>query len=171
MRCPRIKLTDVSGTDYFSQFHCKLYLPGYRDRLLTLRVDEETPEQCLPQAFADGIPLTTGDNTGLDLVLLWDLPNYLDKQVLTALAAYLAEYCTRRASLHCYIHTRQAMPAQPGDYRLTAEHTVMVDIPAPWTATSPMYYQALLNKAFAPFRVQRGMLLANGLQEYILHTS
>ena len=100
----RVQVLDLAPAnaallDYFSQFHCKLYLPGYRDRLLTLRVDEETPEQCLPQAFADGIPLTTGDNTGLDLVLLWDLPNYLDKQVLTALAAYLAEYCTRRASL------------------------------------------------------------------------
>ena len=32
----------------------------------------------------------------------------------------------------------------------------------------PMYYQERLHKLFAPFRVDRGMLLANGLQEYVM---
>jgi len=31
-----------------------------------------------------------------------------------------------------------------------------------------MYYQELLHKLLSPFRIERGMLLANGLQEYIL---
>lgn len=171
----RVELLDLAPAnpsllDYFSPFHCKLFLPGYREQLLALRVDDEIPEQSLPDKFSEGISLTSG-NTALNLLLLWDLPNYLDQKVLSGLSVYLSQFCTRQSILHCYIHTRQSMPALPGDYRLTPEHTVMVEMSAPWTAASPMYHQALLNKIFSPFQVQRGMLLANGLQEYLLHPS
>jgi hypothetical protein len=156
--------------DYFAQSHCKLHLPACRDELLTLRLTEDEVEPPLSRVFETCLPLPDSDNNPLDLLLLWDLPNYLDKQVLSALITYLAPYTGKRTVLHTYIHTRQSMPAQPGDYRLTLEKNVLVDMPAAWTATSPMYYQELLHKILAPFRVERGMLLANGLQEYILRT-
>lgn len=154
--------------EYFSQYHCKLHLPACRDELLTLCIKDDEVDRSLSREFKRSIPLPDSDNNTLDLLLLWDLPNYLDKQVLSALITYLAPYTSKRTVLHTYIHTRQSMPAQPGDYRLTSEKNVLVDMPAAWTAISPMYYQELLHKVFAPFRVERGMLLANGLQEYIL---
>ena len=155
--------------DYFSQFHSKLYLPGCRDELLALCVNNDEDAPPLSRIFNRCIPWPNSNNT-LDLVLLWDLPNYLDKQVLSALITYLAPHVTKRTVVHTYIHTRQTMPAHPGDYQLTHENNVTVDLAAAWNASSPMYYQELINKVFAPFRVQRGMLLANGLQEYILRT-
>jgi hypothetical protein len=154
--------------DYFSQYHCKLHLPGCRDELLLLRVTDGEENPPWSEVFKKFIPLPNSDNDTLDLVLLWDLPNYLDKPVLSALIAYLAPHVSKRTVLHTYIHTRQSMPAQPGDYSLTREKNVMVEMPAAWNASSPMYYQELLHKIFTPFRVDRGMLLANGLQEYIL---
>jgi hypothetical protein len=169
----RVEILELSPAstqflDYFSQFHCKLYLPGCREQLLTLRSDDGETEQPLSSAFSSSIALPEDETCSLDLVLLWDLPNYLDKQVLSALIYYLAPHVSKKTVLHTYIHTRQTMPAYPGDYRLTPENNVQVDMPAAWNAASPMYYQELLHKVFAPFRVDRGMLLANGLQEYIL---
>lgn len=169
----RVDILDLAPANadllgFFSQYHSKLYLPGCRDTLLTLRQTEDNTDPSFTRAFKQCLPLPDGENRALDLLLLWDLPNYLDKPVLSALITYLLQHVSQRTVLHTYIHTRQTMPSHPGDYRLTLENNVMVDLPAPWTAASPMYYQELLHKVFTPFRVERGMLLANGLQEYVL---
>jgi hypothetical protein len=154
--------------DFFSQYRCRLHLPGCRDQLLQQRCgdDPEAMPRALP--LADYMPWPQDKYVPLDLVLLWDLPNYLDRQTLHELIAYLAPAITPNTVLHVYIHTRQVMPVRPGDYRLSDTQLVLVDAPSPWSATSPMYYQELLHKLLTPFRIDRGMLLANGLQEYIL---
>ena len=171
----RVELIDLAPLnanllDYFSQYHCKLHLPGCRDELLSLHVTTAEDKPLLSEVFKSCIPLHNCDPHTLDLLLLWDLPNYLDKPVLSALITYLMPYVASGAVLHTYIHTRQTMPDYPGGYRLTRENTVIVEMSAAWNVSSPTYYQELINKVFAPFRVDRGMLLANGLQEYILRT-
>lgn len=157
--------------DYFSQFPAKLFLPGCRNELLGLGTSESEAGPPLSQTLQRLIPLQERDRHSLKLLLLWDLTNYLEKSVLSALIEHLSPLFSKLTVLHTYIHTRQTMPALPGDYRLAAGQTVMVDMPAPWTAPSPVYHQALLNKVLSPFRVERGMLLANGFQEYILRIS
>jgi hypothetical protein len=154
--------------DYFAAYRCKLHLPGCRDALLKHRIAEDATEYSLSAVFNSLVPFADDDNNSLDLILLWDLPNYLDKRILSAFVDYLMPRLDHASVLHTYIHTRQNMPEYPGEFRLTQNDSIMVDMPAAWSAHSPMYYQELLHKVFAPFRVIRGMLLANGLQEYIL---
>jgi len=171
----RVELLDLAPSnanllDYCSQYHCKLHLPGCRDELLRLHDTEGENQTLLSDVFKRCIPLHSRDPHTLDLLLLWDLPNYLDKPVLSAFIAHLMPYVDSGTVLHTYIHTRQTMPEYPGNYRLTQENTVMVEMSAAWNVSSPAYYQELMNKVFAPFRVDRGMLLANGMQEYILRT-
>ncbi|MFO7602568.1 MAG: hypothetical protein R6X06_02005 [Gammaproteobacteria bacterium] len=169
----RVELLDLAPPnsnvlDYFSSYHCKLHLPACRDALLNLDATAED-QPPLTEVFRRYIPLAEGKPCSLDLLLLWDLPNYLDRSVLAALITYLMPYVSVGTVLHTYIHTRQRMPESPGNYRLTREHTVTVEMAATWRASSQLYYQELMNKVFAPFRVDRGMLLGNGLQEYLLH--
>jgi len=154
--------------EFFSQYHCKLFLPGCKEQLLAVHLDEEEDDSALIRKIEACIPMQADKHNALDLLLLWDLPNYLDQRVLPALIKYLASQADERTVLHTYIHTRQTMPARPGDYRLTSEQAIRVNLSAPWTARSPAYHQAMLNKLFSPFRVTRGMLLANGFQEYLL---
>lgn len=154
--------------DYFSSYHCKLLLPACRDSLLKLQLEEDQDEQILPRIMNKLMPRPDSNVKPLDLILLWDLPNYLDKQVLAGLMHHLTPWIDSHSVLHTYIHTRQNMPVQPADYRLTQENKLQVTISSDWHADSPMYYQELLHKALKPFRVERGVLLANGLQEYIL---
>ena len=154
--------------DFFSQYRCRLHLPGCREQLLQARHCDEPDSMAQALAFEELIPLPEKQYVPLDLVLLWDLPNYLDKQTLQELIEYLKPCVAANTVLHIYIHTRQAMPLSPGEYRLSGEDLVLVEAPSPWSASSPMYYQELLHKLLSPFRIERGMLLANGLQEYIL---
>lgn len=154
--------------DYFSNYHCRMHLPGCRDELLSLLVQDDQDREILPKKFNQLLPLHNTSSTSLNLILLWDLPNYLDKVLLSALVDYLKPYLDKHCVLHTYIHTRQRMPAQPANFRLTLEHNILVETSADWNTSSPMYYQELLHKVLSPFHVDRGMLLANGLQEYVM---
>lgn len=154
--------------DYFAPFHCKLLLPGCRDALLKLSKPDDADDSYLPRIFNTLLPFPNDCNKTLDLVLLWDLPNYLDKQVLSALITHIMPGLDRHSILHIYIHTRQSMPDYPAEYRFHCENNIQLNMTTAWNTPSPMYYQELLHKILTPFRVDRGMLLANGLQEYIL---
>ena len=154
--------------DYFRDYAVRLELPGCGAELLKPRDEDELDNEPLERLCKRLIPSPANSQKPLDVILLWDLPNYLDKRVLSALIQYLLPRTDRHSLIHTYIHTRQSMPAQPAEYRLSQDNKVQVDIDSEWTARSPMYYQELLHKVFKPFRVERGMLLANGMQEYIL---
>jgi hypothetical protein len=172
----RIEVLDLASAntdsiDFFSRYHCKLYLPGCRTELLRHENTDDTTMESWSHRFENCLSWPSHSHPSLDLILLWDLPNYLDKHVLADFIKYLGPYCTQHTLLHTFIHTRQTMPVTPGDYRLMSDLTVLAELNSSWNATSPMYYQELLHKIFAPFRVDRGMLLANGLQEYILRAT
>ncbi|MEJ2399128.1 MAG: hypothetical protein P8Z67_13065 [Gammaproteobacteria bacterium] len=154
--------------EYFADFHCKLVLPGCDNQLLREWDEEMLDAQELSALFEKYITLPTGRQKPLDAIFLWDLPNYLDRDVLSGLVQYLLPWTDSGSVIHTYIHTRQTIPASPASFRLQRDNRVRVEINTDWTGKSPMYYQELLHKVFKPFRVERGMLLANGMQEYIL---
>lgn len=154
--------------DYFRDYAVRLELPGCDTELLKNREEEELESGKLIRLIKQLIPETAKTQKPLDAILLWDLPNYLHKKMLSALIQYLLPRTNQSSLIHTYIHTRQSMPEQPAKYSLLQDNKVLVDIDTDWTARSPMYYQELLHKVFDPFRVERGMLLANGMQEYIL---
>jgi hypothetical protein len=111
------------------------------------------------------------DSAKLDLLLLWDLPNYLDSKVLRAIFEYLIPHCSEQAFVHTYVHTREHMPATPAKYRLNGDDKVSVLQDASEKVPSPMFHKESLQKALSPFVVERGVLLSNGLQEYLLKRS
>jgi len=169
----RLNVLDLSPAnpsliEHFSNYHCKLFLPGCRDALLEQEIDEEDDDASLLRKTQRVLTLPE-ISASFDLILLWDLPNYLDKRLLQALMTLLSGYADKSSVLHSYIHTRQTMPNTPAGFRFSPEQNVIVEISAPWTAACPAYHQALLNKLMSPFKVNRGMLLSNGLQEYLLH--
>lgn len=169
----RYEILDLSPAntdtlDFFSPYRCRLHLPGCRDTLLTQVTAEAQEPATWTQLFNTCLPWPEPAPASLDLLLLWDLPNYLNEPGVRALIDYLAPCFSARTALHMYIHTRQTMPVTPCNYRITGEQQVQIETFSAWTAVSPVYYQERLHKLFAPFRVERGMLLANGLQEYVM---
>lgn len=154
--------------DFFHRFHCKLYLPGCHHQLCELNSEVlDTPTK-RHRALVKTLGLYKNSKAALDMILLWDLPNYLDKPILSALVEFLLPHLKRQTVMHCYIHTRQSMPAQAGNFRFQNDK-IDVEYPTGQSAC-PAYYQEVLHKLMKPFTVQRSILLSNGLQEYILHS-
>ena len=157
-----------SIVDSFSDFHCKLYLPGCGNELYAMKSDQYDTPNKLHRAFVTQFGFYKKHRSSLNVILLWDLPNYLDKQIMTALVDYLIDHVNEEVKLHFYIHTRQQMPSSPGVYSILPGAKVWLENNAESTIKSPLYFQESLQTLFQPFKVIRSMQLSSGLQEYIL---
>jgi Methyltransferase domain len=106
--------------------------------------------------------------TQFDVVLAWDLINYLDREELRHLASWLRQCCRPGALLFALVSIHKTIPAQPIRFRfhdgdkLVYERLTAVERPgprfAPWD----------LKSAFKGFEVDRSFLLRHGIQEYLL---
>lgn len=152
---------------FFAQFHCRLYLPGCVDELWRMDSDKLQTADLLQTALSQNLRLAQGKPARLDVILLWDLINYLQQPVVTALIEYLLAYTCDTTVIHSYIHTRQSMPAAPGRYQFTADGGINVETQTDSVSVCPAYYQEVLHKLMKPFVVQRSILLSNGVQEYL----
>lgn len=102
------------------------------------------------------------------LVLCWNLLNYLQPADIEALAVLLAGRLATGARLHALIeYSSPIMPASPGHWvpdpsaRLHADQPELDEIPA------PRYSPKALERLMPQFRLERSMLLGNGLQEHL----
>jgi len=154
--------------DSFSSYYCKLYLPGCTKELCEMTSDKYDTTNKLYHAFTKTLGFNKEQRASLNVILLWDLPNYLDKQVMRSLIDYLSHHMHKRVKLHFYIHSQQQMPASLGSYTILPEGKVWLENSSDTTVKSPLYFQEALLTLFHPFKVKRSMLLSSGLKEYIL---
>lgn len=154
--------------DVFSCLNCKLHLPGCLAGLSEITTQKYDTPTKLHRAFTSLLGFYKRQRASLNVILLWDLPNYLDKPVMAALINYLSEHLHDNARLHFYIHTRHLMPASPGRYTIVPGGEVFSENTDDKTVESPLYFQEALQTLMQPFKVKRSMLLSGGLQEYVL---
>ena len=154
--------------DSFSRFHCKLYLPGCLQELCEMTSVKYDTANKLHRAFTRTLGFYKKRRASLKVIFLWDLPNYLDKQVMTGLIEYLSQHMHEKVKLHFYIHIKQQMPASPGVYSIMPEEKIWLENSSDATVNSPLYFQEAIQTLMHPFKVKRSMLLSGGLQEYIL---
>lgn len=157
-----------STIEYLSDYRCKLYISNSNKELATLDAESlDTPTK-LNRAFIKALNLYKNHTAQLDVLLLWDLPNYIQPSLFPALIEYLLPHMSKAATLHCYIHTSSLMPEQPGQYHILDDKTVRISHHSERTRSCPCYYQEALHKLMTPFRVKRSILHTNGTQEYLL---
>ena len=104
----------------------------------------------------------------IDLVLCWDLPNYLSLDALAALMRAIARRARPGALAHALIfYSERDMPQQAGRFVPTAEGD-LIDRSVPGTAVAaPRYSPEHLGKNMGGFVIDRARLLSNGMQEFL----
>lgn len=158
-----------AGTvDLFGRYRCRLDvidLPAQLQRLPDIHADDG------PRAvehWLDALLPPAGGET-VDLVLCWNLLNYLPAAVIEALGKRLAERASAGARLHALIEYQATrMPAVPLSF---APHglELFADPPAgdPSEVPAPRYSPKELEKRLPGFASERTMLLGNGMQEFL----
>lgn len=104
----------------------------------------------------------------LDLILCWDLPNYLSLQALTLLIDALSPRAAPGCRLHMLVaYSKREMPRTPGRYVPAADGNLIQIITSGEMIKAPRYSPEDIGTALGNFRYERGVLLANGMQEFV----
>ena len=155
-----LDLGPASGENvsFFAERACTLHV---EDLYTTLR------DRAAAGPGRGGQVLPLSPDTGFDVVLTWDLFNYLDPEELAALARQLKRLCTPGALLYSMIGYLAEIPDRPTRYRLLDSGTLLYDPPSTLSSASKRYSTRDLNQVLRGFRMHTSFLLRNGYQEFL----
>lgn len=152
----------------FSNFRCRLDIADIAEGLPSLNEEEETQGALMNKA--DGL-LPERRDEPTDLVLCWDLLNYLNPPALKALMTCIAGRGRPGMVAHVLIaYSASRMPARPNRYAPTEDYRLNVLPVTSAEIDSPRYTPEILGQRMPRYRRERAMLLRNGMQEYLFVT-
>ncbi len=148
----------------FGRFRCRLDIVDLAEGLDVLN-GEADPRRI--RTHAEHLLLPRRNET-TDIVLLWDLINYLNRPALTALMECVAARCKRGALAHGLVYySAKRMPDKPTTFvPADDQHLAEVSVSA-GERPAPRYSPEDLAKCMPRYTVERGRLLRNGMQEFL----
>jgi hypothetical protein len=148
----------------FGRFRCRLDVVDLADGLSTLR--DETDPRVLRQRVEALLPRRGVEAT--DIVLCWDLINYLSAPALSAVMEGIAVRCKSGALAHGLVYySTRTMPQQPGSF-VPLDDLRLINKGAPGPERpAPRYSPEDLARCMPRYTVERGRLLRNGMQEFL----
>lgn len=149
----------------FRHFRVRLYVADVGGGLLDLSSLSD-PERL--RRRAEALLPRTGPEP-LDLVLCWDLLNYLGRDAMAALMTAIARRCRPGALAHGFIvSSRPRMPRDPGAFDVIADDRVQRVGPTEPERPAPRYTAWDLDRCMPDYVVDRSVLLQDGRQEYLM---
>jgi hypothetical protein len=112
--------------------------------------------------------LPPANDERLNLVFCWDLPNYLSLAALRVVIDILSRRAAPRCRLHMLIaYSKREMAEIPGRYIPGNDGTLRQILSSQNQVAAPRYSPEDINLALGNFKYERGVLLANGMQEFV----
>lgn len=150
--------------ELFNRFRCRIEIVDARHDIESLNGIGEARD--LVAAVTALLPRTGPD--ALDIVLCWDLLNYLDRRALAALMAALAARTRPGGLAHALIvYLESRMPTRPGDYVPLQDFRLQNLAQSRAERAAPRYSPEDLKLCMPGFGIDRGRLLGNGMQEFL----
>jgi hypothetical protein len=149
---------------FFSQYRCRLDVADLGEGLEALNAESDPVR--LAFAAEALLPMRHDDTT--DIVLCWDVLNYLERPALTALMSCVAARARPGTLMHALIvYSDRYMPAQPGNY-LPLDDCNLFDLSACHDERpAPQYTPVDLESCLKGYVMDRVVLLGNGMQEFL----
>jgi hypothetical protein len=111
--------------------------------------------------------LTYAPGTHFDVVLAWDLFDFLGPSGVNVLGERLAPCCDARTLVHAAVSREGRVPPRPGHWEMVDERSIRLTPAEGPLLGTVRFTDASLVRALGPFRVHKSYLLQNGLQEYL----
>lgn len=156
------------NVQFLSAFISKLFVA---DLYSTIR--SQAGRSALDRARMDRIlirDLPRPEEAPIDLILVWDLLDYLDREQIATLGRHLAKLCRRDSLVLILLSTLQTMPELPGRYLMLDPETLRCENDSKRERRSPGYKEPDLERLMPAFEVETSFLLRSGIQEYVLTT-
>jgi hypothetical protein len=148
----------------FGRFRCRLVFVELADGLDSLN-GEIDPRRI--RQLADALlPVSRGE--AADVVLCWDLINYLNQPALTAVMECIALRCKRGALAHGLVYySAKSMPERPSTFVPVDDQRILQQVAPGRERPAPRYSPEDLARCMPRYTVERGRLLRNGMQEFL----
>ena len=149
---------------FFSQYRCRLDVADLGEGLEDLNA--ESDPRRLEAAAEALLPMRHAETT--DIVLCWDVLNYLETPALTALMSRVAARAGTGTLVHALIvYSDKHMPAQPRNF-IPLDDCSLFDLSAYQDERpAPRYTPVALKECLAGYVMDRAALLSNGMQEFL----
>ena len=149
---------------FFSQFRCKLYIEDFYQSVVEARAAETeatSPEQLYQKL------LPYAEDIRFDVILCWDLFNYLPRQELQMLLKHLAQHCQRGTLLFSLIATQRQIPAQPTLFKIMDDENLIYEMDSSDLRPSIEYKPRDLKLLMQGFQAANTFQLRSGMQEFL----
>jgi predicted TPR repeat methyltransferase len=152
-----------ANVEFWSRHQCRLHIEDFcRDFIARAAEENQESKNAI---FAD--LLAFKEETNFDIVLTWDLFNYLDLAQLAGLARHVSRFCKTGAALFALISSQPDMPDQPTVFRILDTERMVYETRTQVTKPCPRHQPRDVARAMGPFQVSSSFLLRNGIQEYV----
>jgi len=150
---------------FYAELPSKIYFAGFFGDLKGLAPEPEEDLVGFGKAVEESLPFAA--RTRFDLVVTWDLFNYLRLEEVKVLTTYLRRFMSETAPLVSLIWYQKRIPAQPQHFAVFDEQSLEYRPTSPAEMDGPRYKEPELLRAMPSFRVSKSFLLRNGVQEYV----
>ena len=145
------------------QFRCRLEIVDLAEGLDSL--NGEIDARRIRQRAEALLPARHTELT--DVVLCWDLINYLNQPALNAVMECIALRCKRGALAHGLVYySAKAMPDRPTTFVPVDDQHIVQLLKPGRERPAPRYTPEDLSRCMPRYSVERGRLLRNGMQEF-----
>lgn len=149
---------------FFGRFRCRMDIADIADRIEALNADRDA--ETLP-GHAESL-LTARHDEPTDVVLCWDLLNYLEPAALAALTRAITARTRTGAHMHALIaYSESSMPVSPGRYVPLEDGRLHDLAPSRTERPARRYTPDDLKRHLPGCKIERARLLANGMQEFV----
>jgi len=153
-----------SNVAFFSQYSCRLYIADLFPAVRPQGAASAQSRLPLREAVDRQLPEIDGP---LDLLISWDLLNYLKGEEIEAVAERLAPRVRPGTLLYAMIATTKMIPDRPMRILIDDHETLSYEDISTVNRPCPRYREPDLERWMGGFSVESSYLLRNGYQEYI----
>ncbi len=149
---------------FFGRYGCRVHVGDlHRSRLEVGVFDKENehPERY----FAKLLPLSEGES--FDVIVAWDLLDYLVAPEVTGLIAHLRPTLHEGTLLFSTVSYQKEIPANPTRFRIADDEHLIYEPTGSGRRPCPRHKQPDLERSMPGFRIDSSYLLRNGMQEYL----
>jgi hypothetical protein len=152
--------------NFLSQFSSKIRVEDLYSTLHEQRFFDRAEGEPVDESQFSKI-LAIPSHERFDIILCWDLMNYLKTEELRALVCYLSRFCASGAYFFLICSTLKEIPAAPIHFRIADSETLLYAASSPEVRPGPRYAPRDLGRLMTGFKVQNSFNLKNGMQEYL----
>ena len=111
--------------------------------------------------------LTYGDGVRFDVVLAWNLFDYIEGTMVRAIVRRLGRYCRTGTLLHLTTSNGDVIPDEPGRFTIVDEQHVRFERMGVGTCEGMKHSPRGLERIMPGFHLQHSFLLGHGMQDYL----